>query len=255
MSERRVYLSIVVLIVLALVVVTVSYALRYMDAFAVDRITVVGMERIPDSVSRLLAACYGVNRFRLDVDDLVSSVEENPLVDQCIVSWSLPAHMEVTLIPSDEKCLLYDGQSYYLMDEGRPVALSGEDSAAYAAEMCTVDVSTSLIGYMQRYSSPSSFDQVLDLIERVNETSSWLITRIKYDNNTTSGFGQIVLTLEPLNSRLYVRERVSAQRIGDSIRVIQASIEDDPAGALRIGMRRWDLYSDALVRRDVEKDG
>ena len=218
MSERRVYLSIVVLIGLALVAVTVSYALRYMDAFAVDRITVVGMERIPDSVSRILAA-------------LVSSVEENPLVDQCIVSWSLPAHMEVTLIPSDEKCLLYDGEKYYLMDEGRPVALSGEDSAAYAAEMCTVDVSTSLIGYMQRYSSPSSFDQV-------NETSSWLITRIKYDNNTTSGFGQIVLTLEPLNSRLYVRERVSAQRIGDSIRVIQASIEDDPAGALRIGMRR-----------------
>ena len=252
MSERRVYLSIVVLIGLALVVVTVSYALRYMDAFAVDRITVVGMERIPDSVSRILAACYGVNRFRLDVDALVSSVEENPLVDQCIVSWSLPAHMEVTLIPSDEKCLLYDGESYYLMDEGRPVALSGEDSAAYAAEMCTVDVSTSLIGYMQRYSSPSSFDQVLDLIERVNETSSWLIPRIKYDNNTGEGFGQIVLSLDSLYSELYVREQVSKNRISDSIRVIQASTAEDPAGMIRFMPQHWDLYSDALVKRTVE---
>ncbi len=255
MSERRVYLAIILFILAAVLAVTVFYAVRYMDFFAIDRITVTGMDQVPHSVSRILVSCHGLNRFRVDVDEMEEAVEDNPLVAQCIVKFSFPAHMEVALIPSDEKCLLSDGESYYLMDDGRPVELAGEDSATYAGEMCTLEVSKSLVEYMQRYGAPASFNQILDLVERVNETNSWLITRIKYDNNTTGGFGQIVLTLDPLNSRLYVRERVSAQRIGDSIRVIQASIEDDPAGSIGFGMRRWDLYSDALVRRDMEKDG
>ena len=92
---------------------------------------------------------------------------------------------------------------------------------------------------------------IADLVGTVNQAGIWLITRIKYDNNTGDGFGQIVLSLDSLNSELYVRQDVSAQRIIDSIRVIQASIENDPASTLAMGTWRWDLYGDALVRRTV----
>ena len=125
MSERRVYLAIILFILAAVLAVTVFYAVRYMDFFAIDRITVTGMDQVPHSVSRILVSCHGLNRFRVDVDEMEEAVEDNPLVAQCIVKFSFPAHMEVALIPSDEKCLLSDGESYYLMDDGRPVELAG----------------------------------------------------------------------------------------------------------------------------------
>ena len=74
MSERRVYLAIILFILAAVLAVTVFYAVRYMDFFAIDRITVTGMDQVPHSVSRILVSCHGLNRFRVDVDEMEEAV-------------------------------------------------------------------------------------------------------------------------------------------------------------------------------------
>ena len=251
MGEGRLHLYILILILLGVLVLVLAYAVRYMDFFNIDSILVQGMDTVPQSVMDLLTPCYGVNRFVLDEGELEAEIEANALIDSCSVSYSFPARLEVRLVRSAETCMLYDGTSYYLMDRGVPVLLSGKDSASYADTLCVLEVSGEFISYMEKFEAPQSFSRILDLVGTVNQAGIWLITRIKYDNNTGDGFGQIVLSLDSLNSELYVRQDVSAQRIIDSIRVIQASIENDPASTLAMGTWRWDLYGDALVRRTV----
>lgn len=252
MSERRIHLYVLILILVCVLAIIIFYAVRYIPLFNVSGISIQGMENVPSSTLQALAEYNGINRFSIDEKALEEHIEENPLIESCVITYSFPSQMNVTLVPSEEECILYDGNGYWLIAHGYPQKFDIEDAGIYAEQMCTIEVSPDYISYMERYGVPDSFRQVLELISRVNEENSWLITHIKYDNNTTDGFGQIVLSLESLNSLLYVRQRVSQQRISDSIRVIQTAMGDDPAGRIDFGTVRWDLYSTALVRRTVE---
>ena len=253
MSEKRMYFLIIILIIAAVVVITAFYAVRYIPLFDIDMITVDGMTDIPQSVSVLLASCYGVNRFTLDEGAIKTQIESNPRIRECDIRSSSFNNMEETLVESDEECMLFDGTHYYLIsDDDKPVLLEQSDCEALAGQLCVVEVSSSFINYLESFSVPSSFRQILELISEVRAENSSLITHIKYDNNTGEGFGQIVLSLDSLYSELYVREQVSKSRISDSIRVIQASTAEDPAGMIRFMPQHWDLYSDALVKRTVE---
>lgn len=253
MSEKRMYFLIIILIIAAVVVITAFYAVRYIPLFDIDMITVDGMTDIPRSVSVLLASCYGVNRFTVDEGAIKTQIESNPRIRECVIRYSSFNNMEVTLVESDEECMLFDGTYYYLIsDDDKPVLLEQSDCEALAGQLCVVEVSSSFINYLESFSVPSSFRQILELISEVRAENSSLITHIKYDNNTGEGFGQIVLSLDSLYSELYVREQVSKNRISDSIRVIQASTAEDPAGMIRFMPQHWDLYSDALVKRTVE---
>ena len=252
MSERRIWYFLVIFILAVILVLLCAFALRYIPAFNISQITVRGMDTVPESVRQELSGCYGVNRFMLDGKAVSAQIASSALIDQCILTFAWPAKLVVTLVPSGEDILLYDGQSYYLMKDSRPAALSQTDSEDYAGMLCTVTVSPSFISYLQRFGSPASFDSVLSLISRINQAESRLITGIKYDNNITDGFGQIVISLDPLNAELYVREQVSFQRLSDAVSVIQTCYENDPASGLAIRTERWDLYADALVRRSVD---
>ena len=170
----------------------------------------------------------------------------------CVLSYDWPARLVVALVRSPQDVLVSDGEGLYLMESGEVQEVAVEDLPADRKDLCTVEVSKAFMDYMKRYGAPSSFLDILDLVAEVSQEYSWLITRMKYDNNTADGFGQLVLGLDPLHSELYVREPVSRQRISDSIRVIGQSMEEDPAGKIDFQTTHWDLYSKALVRRTVE---
>lgn len=232
--------------------ILISVSVRYMDFFDIDSVRVVGMDSIPASVEAMLSSCYGVNRFALDEKALEERIEANPLVDSCVLSYDWPARLVVALVRSPQDVLVSDGEGLYLMESGEVQEVAVEDLPADRKDLCTVEVSKAFMDYMKRYGAPSSFLDILDLVAEVSQEYSWLITRMKYDNNTADGFGQLVLGLDPLHSELYVREPVSRQRISDSIRVIGQSMEEDPAGKIDFQTTHWDLYSKALVRRTVE---
>ena len=90
---------------------------------------------------------------------------------------------------------------------------------------------------------------MISLIAAVGEENGALISRIKYDNNNSDSFGQIVITLASLSSQLFVKERVSKDRISDSIKVIRKEAESEVSTYTKKSMIRYDLYKDALVKR------
>lgn len=165
MSEKRMYFLIIILIIAAVVVITAFYAVRYIPLFDIDMITVDGMTDIPQSVSVLLASCYGVNRFTLDEGAIKTQIESNPRIRECVIRYSSFNNMEVTLVESDEECMLFDGTHYYLIsDDDKPVLLEQSDCEALAGQLCVVEVSSSFINYLESFSVPSSFRQILELI-------------------------------------------------------------------------------------------
>lgn len=253
---RKATLLVLTVMLVALSILVLIMLLSSMDSFRVRSVTVSGMDSIPSGVRDVLSACQGVNRFRLDEKAIERELEAQPLVDTARISYSFPADMLVTIVPSSEHCLLFDGNQYYILDEsGRPLVLGASDGLDGQSGLCTLEVEPSFISYLSSYGAPASFRQVMDLVDRLWQSGGMLISRIKYDNNTLGGSGQLVLSLSPLNCELYVREPVSVDRISDSLGIIQAAVAEDPAGRIGFDCVRWDLYSNALVRRTVDRNG
>lgn len=256
MSERVLKRAVIILLVLGLAAVAAAISLRNLDFFDITSVTFVGVDTAPESAVSLMRTAVGRNRFALDEDYYEKTLEENPLIADAEIRYEFPAAMKVTLTRSGETVLLSDGSSYYLLDsEGRPREVAAEDCAAYAGELCVVEISASYLDYLRANGPGPGFEAALDLIAQSARENGSLISWMKYDNNSGDGFGQIVLGLDSLGSELHVRERVSAKRLGDSLRVIMADVGGDPAGLVSIAPTRWDLYSGALVKRMVREDG
>ena len=100
---------------------------------------------------------------------------------------------------------------------------------------------------MERYGTDSVFDSVMALTRGLSGESS-LITRIKYDNNSSNSFGKMVLDLPSLHAQLWVREPVDPKHVQTALYWIEQDRKED-LSFLSSSIQRFDLYKEALVRR------
>jgi hypothetical protein len=100
---------------------------------------------------------------------------------------------------------------------------------------------------MERYGTDSAFATVVELGRDLGGEAS-LITRIKYDNNSSNSFGKMVLDLPTLNAQLWVREPVNPEQIRTALYWIEQD-QKESLSFLSSTLQRYDLYKEALVRR------
>ena len=130
-----------------------------------------------------------------------------------------------------------------------PNELDSDEAAFLKDKMVIIEVLPEYVSYLKTYGIRGQLDNVLSLIAAVGEENGALISRIKYDNNNGDGFGQMTLYLDTLSAQLFVKERVSKNRISDSIKVIAKEAESEVTRYTRSDIIRYDLYKDALVKR------
>ena len=92
-----------------------------------------------------------------------------------------------------------------------------------------------------KWGADEGFSSMLKLAEQLSGNN--LITNIKYDNNNGNEFGRLVIDLSSLNSTLYVRELVSAQRLSEALDLISSQFSAGGANVI------YDLYANTLVKR------
>ncbi|WP_320130754.1 hypothetical protein, partial [uncultured Sphaerochaeta sp.] len=100
---------------------------------------------------------------------------------------------------------------------------------------------------LQEYGTDETFLKVMELASSLDGDSS-LITRIKYDNNSSNSFGKMVLEFSSINAQLWVREPVSTERIASAVALVVEDSENS-LSFLSTGPLRYDLYKSAMVRR------
>lgn len=241
---------IILLIVLAIIVVSILCALPYMPLFEIRSIRVSGVDRVPQSVERLISPLYGTNRFKVERRELEKEIVKSAAIDECVITFSFPADMNVFISITDAEALLLSEGEYYLIRDSYPVRLTEDEMAFLSEGFCIVEVDKPFISYLVNWGVPEDFTALLSLANDVKDSEGNLITRIKYDNNSTGSSGGLVFYLEPLNACLCVRDRVSQERIRESIQIIRHDVSLDAAGSISaMPMVRYDLYSGALVRR------
>lgn len=104
-----------------------------------------------------------------------------------------------------------------------------------------VELNPAYAQMMMKWGCDQGFKAMVNLAEHL--TNNNLITSMKYDNNNGNEFGRLAIGISSLNSTLYVRDLVDAERLDEALEII--SNQFSAGGATVV----YDLYANTLVKR------
>ena len=255
MRPMRIETKILMLVMLFLLAVG-FYSLRYIPTFNIDtvllEITNEDM-RPPHAVTTVLSQLTGISLFSINLSTLEKKLSSISVVETVKLSRRLPSSLQVTISLVQSPVLISATdkedvvESVYLLRENRLFQLDREDWELYTQHSVRVEIPQGYALMMQKYGVDASFIQVMELAGSLDERTT-LITRIKYDNNSSNSFGKMVLELSSLNAQIWVREPVSTAQVTSAVALV-ADDQKEYLSFLSSDVKRYDLYRGAMVRR------
>lgn len=223
-------------------------ALRYIDFFDVRDfdITVNGpLTNVSVEMQRILNPQKGRNIFEINL----SSLRKKLLAVDGVSSVSIKRYypdrliLNITYMDVDIRCYsLQEGgeTNYYFVHDGlmEPV---GQETWESFDKPAVVELNPTYAQNKVKWGFDEGFILMVNLTEELKDNN--LITNIKYDNNNGDDFGKLVIDLSSLNSTLYVRELVSANRLSEALDLISSQFSAGGANVI------YDLYANTLVKR------
>lgn len=206
-------------------------------------------EEVSAEVKAELSTLVGRSLLRLSPSKEAARLKQLATVEDAVIRRRLPDTISVRLTVTESPVIIHssDDEGYYLIKEGRLFAITAEDAAPYQRRVMTIEVPASYAQVMVRWGVDELFGQVIELTDSLGGESS-LITRVKYDNNSSNSFGKMVLELSSLHAQIWVREPVGAARVQAAIALVQEDRERS-LFFLSSEAKRYDLYREGLVRR------
>ncbi len=241
-----------VLLLLPLLALLLLFTLRSVPQFMISSVQVAahqGSAQVPVEVAQYLSAMVGTSLFALNLGKEESRLEAFGPVSKAQLKRVLPSTLMVDLTLVDALALVQgeEGKASYLVTGETLVMLDSRDVPSWQKAVLTIEVPLSYAQMMARHGIDEGFAQVMALARSL-EGKTTLITRIKYDNNSSNSFGKMVLELSSLNAQIWVREPVGAHLVQAAMLVVQQD-QQDALSFLSSPTRRYDLYREGLVQR------
>ncbi len=249
MNGRRIRMRLFI-ILLPVSVLVLLLSLQAIPRFNLQAVQVSvdgGSRTVPVEVKEYLASLVGTSLFALNL-----SREEGVLLDMGIVESAklrrrLPSTLDAKLTLIDTPSVIVTETQAYVVRDTALVLLRPEDVSAWQAVAITIEVPSSYAQLLSTYGLDSAFHQVMELARSLGGKTT-LITRIKYDNNSSNSFGKMVLELSSLDAQIWVREPVEVAHVQAAVALVEED-QQDSLSFLSSGMKRYDLYREGLVRR------
>jgi len=251
-------LSLVVLIVFGLL----TYAVRFIPFFditAVQASASGGFSTVPSRVSLYLQNFRETSLFALDARGLERELESIAVVAEAKVVRRLPGMVSVHLTIEDPKMLLASVddsdvvQGLFLVKDSKLHAMPLEDFLLYGNRIFVVQVPPVYAEHMQKYGLDTGILEVVRMVNGMGSSEDGnynLITKIKYDNNSSNNFGRMVLSLPSINASIWIREPVTVSRVHEAVRLVVFEHGKDKTRNIALrGELRYDLYANSLVSR------
>ncbi|MCK9548469.1 MAG: FtsQ-type POTRA domain-containing protein, partial [Sphaerochaeta sp.] len=199
------------LLVFLLMAALLALVWLYTSGFYTVKQVVITTEGEGEAVSceakALLSTLVGKPLMRLSPSKEAARLRELATVEEATVRRTLPDTIRVHLTGTESLVVVHssDDGSFYLIKEGRLVETGQEDASSYQQRVMTIEVPSCYAHVMVRWGVDELFGQVIELTHSLGSESS-LITRVKYDNNSSNSFGKMVLELSSLHAQIWVRE-------------------------------------------------
>jgi len=255
MKSFRVELKILVLVLL--VILPLAYlSLSHVPSLYIDsvmlNITDEGMAT-PFALKSALTQYWGKSLVSLSLKKVTRELESLALVDSVSLKRKFPSTLQVEATLVDLSVLVHakDAEdrtvAVYVLRGDSLLPLQKEDWTLVDDHALKVEIPVGYATLMEKYGLDAAFGEVMELAASL-EGKSTLITRIKYDNNSSNSFGKMVLELSALHAQIWLREPVSAAQVTKAIQLVQED-QRESLFFLREQMMRYDLYQGAMVRR------
>ncbi len=248
MIKRLVLWFILIVLLLWVVFLVVSY----LPFFTITKVQVKiegPLERVPSDISSELSSLVGQGLFRVRLRRMKDHIERIPSVENLNFRRTLPSTIIATISFLDSPVLIQseEAERSYLVSNRTLVPIDQKDVNLWRSHLLSIEVPLEYALLMERYGTDSAFATVVELGRDLGGEAS-LITRIKYDNNSSNSFGKMVLDLPTLNAQLWVREPVDPEQIRTALYWIEQD-QKESLSFLSSTLQRYDLYKEALVRR------
>lgn len=248
MIRRLVIYGVTILLLLSLLFL----ALSHLPLFTISQVQVKidgPLKHVPSEISNRLSTLVGQGILRVSLRGTKKQIEQVPIVSSLVLTRTLPSTIKATIAFIDSPVFIQseNGERSYLVDGRTLVPIESSDADLWTDHLLSIEVPLEYALLMERYGTDSVFDSVMALTHGLSGESS-LITRIKYDNNSSNSFGKMVLDLPSLHAQLWVREPVDPKHVQTALYWIEQDRKED-LSFLSSSIQRYDLYKEALVRR------
>jgi hypothetical protein len=254
---RKVRVELKVLALVLLVLLPLAYfSLSHVPSLYIDSVMLSITEEwmaTPYALKSALSQYRGESLVSLSLKSVKRELESLALVDSVRLERKFPSTLlvEATLvgIPALVHAKNAEDQTVavYVLRSGALLPLQSEDWTLYEDQALKVEIPLGYATLMDKYGVDTAFGQVMELATSL-EGNSTLITRIKYDNNSSNSFGKMVLELSALHAQIWLREPVSAAQVTQAIQLVQEDQRESLSFLSSQNMRN-DLYKGAMVRR------
>lgn len=254
---RRVRIELKVLVLLVVVLLPLAYfSLSHVPSLYIGSVMLTitnDTMATPHAVKSALASYRGKSLVSLSPRRVSRELESLALVDSAKVRRSFPSTLLVEVALVDTPALVYakgaedETVSVYVLRGSSLLPLVREDWALFEDHTLKVEIPVGYAVMMEKYGIDESFGEVMELASSL-EGNSTLITRIKYDNNSSNSFGKMVLELSTLHAQIWLREPVSSVQVAQAIQLVQEDRRES-LSFLSSHIMRYDLYKGAMVRR------
>ena len=255
MKPLRIEVKIVALVLLVLL--PLAYlSLSHVPSLYIDSVVLSTTDEgmaTPYALKSALSQYRGKSLVSLSLKKVTGELQSLPLIESVRVRRKFPSTLlvDATLVSTLALVHAKDAQdgtvAVYVLRGKSLLPLQKEDWNLFEERALKVEIPQGYATMMEKYGVDTAFGQVMELASSL-EGKSTLITRIKYDNNSSNSFGKMVLELSALHAQIWLREPVSAAQVHQAIQLVQED-QKESLSFLREQMMRYDLYKGAMVRR------
>ncbi len=238
--------KIAVSLILTSMIITASLlSLRYLPLRIINGYEIRGCETTYE-ISKMLSSLIGRGFFQLRIGALKSNLERLPYINHVSSSYK-KGMLYLDIVPAEKGLILKSSSNSYFLHDDVLSLINSKDSEALDRMYLRLNLGDGYLNYMIKYGFDSYFENTINMLTDLSDYHN-LIDKAEYDNNKSTGKGELTLTMNSLKAKLRVSDAISSNRLESAIAVIKEEQWKDGKSVFLDSPVNYELRSGQLVR-------
>ncbi|MDC7242715.1 MAG: FtsQ-type POTRA domain-containing protein [Sphaerochaetaceae bacterium] len=205
---------------------------------------------VPPSVISYAKKYENINIFKINLEEIRNTIEENPFVDSAKVKITLSKNLRISLKKVKVNAIIYEieNKSYAILSDEGIFSVDNEDKSLIDNHLVIIEMQQNVLNALLKQKDFNKFNNLVANLDILNDFS-YLISRVKYDNNVNNSFGFFKLELENTNTVIRVREQVDSHLLIKAIEFAQKNDFNKESQTV------LDVYHGAIIERNLPLGG